>query len=769
MTTQLPCVPSGSSRIVFHDSTSEGGNNKREVESFHSLVTIHSSESEVEKSCGLWKWRPNCLRHADSIRIFLIVACLVSFAQSALSGYYASQVTTLEKRFAVGSSIIGVVNSFFELGYICFVVFVSYAGGRGHVPLYMANGLFLMCLGTILWTSPHFIFTPAPITSRSVDTVPFCLPPDVIDRTNPQTLSTPPSVDAGYAFLPILFIAQVLIGGGSSPILTLAPPFIDDHVKPDRAPPMIAAQYAAAAMGPVFGFGLGGLLLRQPADLGRPSPFKPTDPEWIGAWWLGFLILGSIYLSGGFVLLCFPRHLHDYCKPRRKRASNREIQRNGSAGSVSRPGRQLQTVSTEGSLQTAAEDASDVRIPWSGYSGSFSRERQEHYLCSPNRRCKAFKSGNWTKFSNTLYSLFHNKVYIAVSLCICSEMFLIIGFSSFLPKYLEMEYHISKSLTSIIAGGLIIPSGAIGILAGGLILNRFKFRRACAARFIVFVNLIIAILLSLFFFLGCHNPSIAGITSDYPVRDVYTSSSKYSLQVKCNQNCPCSENTWFPVCDRRTGVTFISPCFAGCNVSSNTYAKNGEVVYQHCSCLPREGKSEDRIVYRGECPLDCAKLPFFIPALVACLFLTGVIQNPLIMVTMRSVDRSERSFALGLQFVIIRVLAYIPSPIVFGRVIDGACRFWRHEFGRRGDCAFVDVRHLNIYLAGLSVVVKGCGFIFYFFLIYFIRTSPSEDAYPERDTMVDPRNVEKQVVDPAPLTAGADDSLQSVPDPAQQL
>lgn len=42
----------------------------------------------------------------------------------------------------------------------------------------------------------------------------------------------------------------------------------------------------------------------------------------------------------------------------------------------------------------------------------------------------------------------------------------------------------------------------------------------------------------------------------------------------------------------------------------------------------------------------------------------------------RSVSPEERSFALGMQFVIFRLLGYIPSPIVFGNVIDSSCLLW---------------------------------------------------------------------------------------------
>lgn len=108
----------------------------------------------------------------------------------------------------------------------------------------------------------------------------------------------------------------------------------------------------------------------------------------------------------------------------------------------------------------------------------------------------------------------------------------------------------------------------------------------------------------------------------------------------------------------------------------------------------------DDEVFSGMCAPGCNMLIPFICFLTVLLFLTGVIQNPLLMVTMRSVRHSQRSLALGLQFVILRLFAYLPSPIVFGRAIDGACLLWKDECGRRGDCAFMDLKHLTYYITG---------------------------------------------------------------------
>lgn len=54
---------------------------------------------------------------------------------------------------------------------------------------------------------------------------------------------------------------------------------------------------------------------------------------------------------------------------------------------------------------------------------------------------------------------------------------------------------------------------------------------------------------------------------------------------------------------------------------------------------------------------------------------------PLLMIVLRSVEEEERSFALGMQFVIFRLFGYIPAPILFGNLIDSSCLLWKSTCG----------------------------------------------------------------------------------------
>lgn len=60
--------------------------------------------------------------------------------------------------------------------------------------------------------------------------------------------------------------------------------------------------------------------------------------------------------------------------------------------------------------------------------------------------------------------------------------------------------------------------------------------------------------------------------------------------------------------------------------------------------------------------------------------------------SIRSVSEEERSFALGMQFVIFRLFGYIPAPILFGNLIDSTCLLWKSTCGEKGGrCLIYDI------------------------------------------------------------------------------
>lgn len=101
---------------------------------------------------------------------------------------------------------------------------------------------------------------------------------------------------------------------------------------------------------------------------------------------------------------------------------------------------------------------------------------------------------------------------------------------------------------------------------------------------------------------------------------------------------------------------------------------------------------------------------------------------PLLMVTLRSVAEEERAFALGMQFVLLRLFAYIPAPILFGNTIDTSCLLWRNRCGNNGSCLVYDIVQFRNKYVGISAGLKIAGTLLFFIVWLLIRRKMQQET-----------------------------------------
>lgn len=641
-------------------------------------------------TCGLGPcFRPAWLQKFATHRSFLIVYGLLGTIQAMAYVYFVATLTTLEKRFKIPSKTTGIVMSGNEISQILLSLTLSYYGGQGNRPLWIAWGVAFCGLSCYILVLPHMVYGPGQnalaLTKEYLDSHFY----NATSENRDDSLGVCPAAsykqdceDDMATILPLIliFLSQFVLGIGSTLYYALGQPYLDDNVKKTRTPLLLGLVLALRTLGPALGFALGSGCLSLYIDPTVTPVITNRDPRWLGAWWLGWIVLGSTMLLFSIVIALFPRRL-----PRPVHSGKRSLPT-------------LDSIDSSASAKQLPNE--EQPLTKAMLSDFMPVEPVPH---APDASAIVVED-----FKTVLKKLVMNKLLMAN---IFAGVFYILGVAGYMTypvKYMESQFHISATRANIIAGVPAILATMVGFLASGYVISRFKPTAGRVLGWNVLVGCVYISGQILFIFLGCKDKGLYGFQS---------TRTDLHLINNCNRNCSCDNLKYTPVCSTTNSMTYYSACHAGCS-----YAFNNSKGFGNCTCLSplnplgtidgfSDTNSTDTMntVISGPCAVNCGyRFIIFLMVLCTMHFLgsTGKIGN--ILVNYRCVATKDKSFAQGLSLVLVSLLAFIPGPIIYGAIIDATCLVWNQTCGQKGNCWLHhkdDFRlHLNITAAGLTTV-----------------------------------------------------------------
>ncbi|KAF2357631.1 Organic anion transporter polypeptide OATP [Trinorchestia longiramus] len=680
----------------------------------HEGKSESGNELETESGCG-WHlcFSSRCVRHSRTAKWLLFWMCCAIFTLSMMiNGFMNVNVTTIEKRYQLKSRNSGLIISSWDIGSVSLVAPLSYMGSRPGTskPRLLGTCMLVVGLGCYVAMLPHFLVAPyeAPRTNDSVsEDSNLChlnSPSQSKDFKSLEEAADAPHSDTSEVsnFLYMFIFASYITGLFSSPLYPVGSSFIDESVAPDQSALYLGILMTAAAVGPSIAFGLGGQLLTifidapnvDPADYG----LTPSSDRWLGAWWIGYGITGTLSILTGLNLLMIPRVI-----PRKERPQMEENEHSVKNTSIN------MNATLPSVVVLAAQKSS-----------------YEHL----------------DEFMTASKTLLSNVTYVLLSLAKAGETFIFSGIIPFLPKFIETQFGVSAGLAAMSMGGIGLLGGAMGTLMGGWLIKHFKMSCKSVLRFCFFVTLSCT-LSSAAFLIRCPNTSFAGVTTAYPSFDYLESPN---ITSSCNADCSCSDVPFSPVCGANN-VIYFSPCHAGCTQSTKN---NDQEIFSKCACveaLPKTSASTepldvppllpDQAVING-CPSDCGLFWVFLCANLILFFLGVLTTMPYINGTMRCVAFDQRAYAMGLQGLPFCLLGTVPGPIVYGAVIDKACLLWSESSTSTGACVVYDNYAFGRYIFALSTTVKVV-VVFLLFGAWWWYDDKSSDVSEEHTTKVSPR------------------------------
>ncbi|KAI3374037.1 hypothetical protein L3Q82_022602, partial [Scortum barcoo] len=594
----------------------------------------------------------------NSIKFFVFCHSLLQLAQLLVSGYMKSSISTIERRYGLSSQKSGLLAAFNEVGNTVLIVFVSFFGSRVHRPRFIGGGALLACLASLLMALPHFLSGPYEYTDR-------------ISSTSSDNSSG---------------LCQ------SESVLTTSS---SNQSCSEQESPAQQVVYPLLLLGQLL-LGIGAVPI-QPFGISYIDDYasKKNSPLYLGI----LLAVTSIGPAFGFItgsmMLRFYVDFDKFSKDQIE-LTHKDLRWVGAwwlgflVASCLLFLTALPYLFFPRNMPKEDDQGEDVE----------SRPDSKQQKTDPLQELSLLQF--LKSFPRIALRTLRSPIYLLVVLAQVNLAALLAGLATFMSKFIERQFSQTVSFSTMMIGGICIPLAVLGTVLGGALMRRFNLSVSGASK-LCFA----AILLCMFsamplLFIGCPTQRVFGV---HP----YSSGG-----MSCSAGCQCPNEAFNPVCGS-DGVEFRSPCHAGC-ITMETDVNNKAINYTDCRCVG--GLS---FASPGTCGSGCSRLLLpFMALLGVTSFIASFSQTPSYIMILRTVPAEDKSFAVGVQYMLFRVLGesrslHAHGPVLYGSVIDTTCILWGKKCGKQTSCLYYNLDGFRHRFLGLQVVFV-CGGLLCFLL-----------------------------------------------------
>ncbi|XP_032590814.1 solute carrier organic anion transporter family member 74D isoform X2 [Drosophila grimshawi] len=331
-------------------------------------------------------------------------------------------ITTLEKRYKIPTKTLGIISVGNDMTTMFGSALIGYYLRKVHRPRWMGIGLFTIVIFCLLNCSLHFIYGAGEdalkLTREFGDLQ--NITGNLTGSHKDQKLcmseeSTCMQENSIWGPQLILFGAQFILGIGQALFIVIGLAYMDDNTTKSKTPAMLSFSTFLRMLGPAVGYSLASVCLRWYIDPTTEPLIKPEDPRWLGAYWIGWLILAAITFLIACLMTLFPKELPS-TRARRLKCEKDDI-------------------------QNPMDQQMDLSL-----------------------------SGMWC----SLKHLATNKVYVYNTFASILYFFGYMVYWIFTPKYIETQYQQSASMATMATGTVALGFSAGGVLLSGYIVSKYQ-------------------------------------------------------------------------------------------------------------------------------------------------------------------------------------------------------------------------------------------------------------------------------------------------------